>query len=83
MENKEVRDWRDRQALKRLEMIAPLMDPDMDDAKRCQMREEIAGKNGLTVRSLYRYEKYYREGSFEGGGAARCGKAFDAPKIFI
>lgn len=66
MESKEVRDWRDRQALKRLEMITPLMDPDMDDAKRCQMREEIARKNGITVRSLYRYEKYYREDSFEG-----------------
>ena len=66
MESKEVRNWQDKEALKRLEMITPLMDPDMDDAKRCQMREEIAEKNKITTRSLYRYEKYYRENSFDG-----------------
>lgn len=66
MASKEVRNWQDQEALKRLEMIAPLMDPDMDDAKRCQMREEIAEKNNITTRSLYRYEKYYRENSFDG-----------------
>ena len=32
MESKEVRNWQDQEALKRLEMITPLMDPDMDDA---------------------------------------------------
>ena len=61
MESKEIRDWRDDQALKRLEM-----NPDLDDAKRAQMREAIAEKNNLTTRSLYRYEKYYREDSFDG-----------------
>ena len=66
MESKEVRNWRDDQALKRLEMITPLMDPDLDDAKRCKMRVEIAEKNGISTRSLYRYEKYYRENSFDG-----------------
>ena len=66
MESKEVTNWRDKQALKRLEMITPLLDPDMDDAKRTQMREDIAARNGLTTRSLYRYEKSYREGSFDG-----------------
>ena len=66
MESKEVKNWRDEQALKRLEMITPLMDPDLDEAKRCQMRGQIAEKNGITTRSLYRYEKYYRENSFDG-----------------
>ncbi|MBP3295973.1 MAG: transposase [Lachnospiraceae bacterium] len=66
MESKTIRNWRDDQALKRLEMISPLLDPDLDEAKRCQMREMIAEKNGITTRSLYRYEKYYREDSFEG-----------------
>ena len=66
MESKEVRKWQDQEALKRLEMITPLMDPDLDDAKRCQMREAIAEKNNITTRSLYRYEKYYRENSFDG-----------------
>ena len=66
MESKEVTNWRDEQALKRLEMITPLLDPDMDEAKRTQMREDIAARNGITTRSLYRYEKSYREGSFNG-----------------
>ena len=66
MESKEVTNWRDEQALKRLEMITPLLDPDMDEAKRTQMRESIAARNGITTRSLYRYEKAYREGSFDG-----------------
>ena len=66
MESKEVTNWRDEQALKRLEMITPLLDPDMDEAKRIQMRKDIAARNGLTTRSLYRYEKSYREGSFNG-----------------
>lgn len=66
MESKEVKNWRDTEALKRLEMIMPLMDPDLDVAKRCQMRKSIAEKNGITARSLYRYEKYYRENSFDG-----------------
>ena len=66
MESKEIRNWRDDQALKRLEMITPLLDPDLDEAKKSQIRETIAEKNSLTVRSLYRYEKYYREGAFDG-----------------
>ena len=66
MESKEITNWRDDQALRRLEMITPLLDPDMDEAKRAQMRETIAEKNNLSVRSLYRYEKYYRENSFNG-----------------
>ncbi len=66
MESKTVRNWQDQEALKRLEMITPLMDPDLDEAKRCQLREAIAEKNNITTRSLYRYEKYYRENSFDG-----------------
>lgn len=66
MESKEIRNWRDEQALKRLEMIMPLMDPDLDEAKRCHLRDLIAKKNGITTRSIYRYEKYYRENAFDG-----------------
>ena len=45
MESKEIRNWRDEQALKRLEMITPLLDPDLDEAKKAQIRETIAEKN--------------------------------------
>lgn len=66
MESKEVKRWQNDEALKRYRLIAPLLDPDIDDAKRCQLREEIAQKEGLSKRTIYRYEAGYREESFEG-----------------
>ena len=66
MEKKEVKKWQDEEALKRYQMIAPLLEPDMDEGKRQQLREEAAEKNGISKRTLYRYEKSYREEGFEG-----------------
>ena len=66
MEKKEVKKWQDDEALRRYQMIAPLLDPDLDEGKRQQMREETAEKNGISKRTLYRYEKGYREEGFEG-----------------
>ncbi len=66
MEAKEVKKWQDEEALKRYEMIVPLLDPELDEGKRRQMREEAAERNGISKRTLYRYEKGYREEGFEG-----------------
>ena len=66
MRSKEVKKWQDEEALKRYQMIAPLLDEDLDDAKRRQLREEIAEKYQISKRSLYRYEAKYREESFNG-----------------
>ena len=66
MESKEVKKWQNEQALKRYRMIAPLLDPDIDNAKRCQMREEIAEKEGVSKRTIYRYEAGYRNDQFDG-----------------
>ena len=66
MEKKEVKKWQDEEALRRYRMIAPLLEPDMDEGKRQQLREEAAEKNGVSERTLYRYEKGYREEGFEG-----------------
>ena len=66
MQSKEVKKWQDEEALKRYQMIAPLLDEDLDEAKRRQLREEIAEKNEISKRSLYRYEAKYREDSFTG-----------------
>lgn len=66
MQSKEIREWRNQEALKRYQMIAPLMDEELDNAKRCQMREEIAEKEGLSKRTVYRYEEKYRKEQFEG-----------------
>ena len=66
MQSKEVKKWQDEEALKRYQMIAPLLDEGLDDAKRRQLREEIAEKYEISKRSLYRYEAKYREESFTG-----------------
>lgn len=66
MESKEVRKWQNETALKRYQMISPLLDPDLDEAKRCQLREEIAEREDISVRTIYRYEEKYRKDQFEG-----------------
>ena len=62
----ETTSWQDAAALERYQMISPLLDPDLDDAKRIQLRREIASKNGLSERTISRYEKGYRENAFAG-----------------
>ena len=66
MQSKEVKNWRQDEALERYRMIMPLLDPDIDDAKRCMLREQIALREGKSIRTLYRYEKRYKEEQFEG-----------------
>ena len=66
MQKKEAKKWQDEEALKRYRMIAPLLDRGLDGGKRQQMREEAAEKNGVSIRSLYRYEAGYRNSGFEG-----------------
>ena len=66
MESKETRNWQNDQALKRYMMISPLLDAEIDDAKRRQMREEIAKREGVSTRTIYRYEEGYRREQFDG-----------------
>lgn len=66
MEAKEVTQWQDETALERFKLISPLLDSALDPAKRAQLRQEIARNNGISERSLFRYERAYREGSFSG-----------------
>ena len=66
MEKKEVKKWQEEEALRRYRMIAPLLDEELDEGKRQQLREEAAEKNGVSKRTLYRYEKGYREEGFDG-----------------
>ena len=37
MGSKEVRNWRSEEALERYRMIMPLLDPEIDNAKRCML----------------------------------------------
>ena len=66
MESKEVRNWRNEEALERYRMIAPLLDPELDSSKRCMLREQIAEREDISVRTVYRYERQYKEEHFEG-----------------
>lgn len=58
--------WQDQEALHRFQLISPLLQTGLDDAKRLQLRKKIADENNISVRSLYRYEKAFSEGQFEG-----------------
>lgn len=62
----ETTNWQDAAALERFQMISPLLDPEMDEAKRIQLRRKIASGHDLSERTLYRYEKAYRENAFAG-----------------
>lgn len=61
-----IKQWEEQEALHRFQLISPLLREDLDDAKKLQLRKQIANENDITVRSLYRYEKAYREGQFSG-----------------
>lgn len=65
MQSKETKKWQDEEALKRYQMIAPLLDESLDEGKRRQLREEIAERYDVSKRSIYRYEEKYREGAFD------------------
>lgn len=64
--NNDVQRWEDRIALNRFQLISPLLDEGLDPAKRIALRNKLAEDNGTSARSLYRYEKAYREGEFSG-----------------
>lgn len=61
-----IQQWEEQEALHRFQLISPLLHVDLDDAQKLQLRKQIAQENGITIRSLYRYEKAYREGQFSG-----------------
>ena len=58
--------WRNGKALERYTLIAPLLEGSLDPAKRLQMREDIASRNGISLRSLYRYEAAFKKEGFSG-----------------
>lgn len=58
--------WQDQEALHRFQLISPLLQTGLDDAKRLQLRRTIADENNISVRTLYRYEKAFTEKQFAG-----------------
>ncbi len=66
MDTNENKQWQEAEALHRFQMIAPLMQDGMDDAAKLHLRKKIAQDNDISLRTVYRYEKAYREGQFGG-----------------
>lgn len=61
-----TKQWQEDQALARFQMISPLLDESLDQAKRTELREQLSMQYQISTRSLYRYENYYRENGFSG-----------------
>lgn len=61
-----IQDWQENEALRRYQLIAPLLDDTLDEAKKLRLRKEIADRSETTIRTLYRYEKAWQEGGFQG-----------------
>lgn len=60
--------WKDRTALERFQMIAPILDETLetDKARKSKLILEIAEKSSVDKRTIYRYLKAYKEEGFEG-----------------
>ena len=79
--------WKDRTAFGRFQMIAPLLDESLetDKARKTKMILEIAEKNEVDKRTIYRYLKAFKEKGFEGllpadhghGSAQKLSPRFD------
>ena len=44
--------WREQEALKRFQIISPLLQPDMDTAKQLKLRKELAEQHNLSIRTM-------------------------------
>lgn len=64
MGKNETQKWQDNAALKRFQMISPLLDETLDRDARIALRKEIAERENVSVKSLRRYEQSYAAGGF-------------------
>ena len=58
--------WQEDEAIKRYQLISPLLDDALDNAKRQVKRKELAERHEVSVRTLYRYESAYKKAGFLG-----------------
>lgn len=61
-----AKDLVDETALRRHEIIAPLLVPGLEEAEKRRIRREILEREGISERTLRRYLAAYREGRYEG-----------------
>lgn len=60
MEDKE----RQEEAKKKMEIIAPLLDPYLTKQERTQKKKQVAEKEGLSVKTVHRYYMKYMNGGY-------------------
>ena len=65
-DNPTSQKWQDEQALNRFQTISPLLDAELDVKKKNALRQQIAQEKGISIRTLYRWEKLYAAGGFTG-----------------
>ena len=46
-DSNETIKWQEREALERFRLISPLLDPEIDNSKRIQMRNDIAAQKNF------------------------------------
>lgn len=56
----------DSKAMTRMQIISPLLSPDLDDGQRALLRQRICQQYSLSERTLRRYLQLYRENGYEG-----------------
>ena len=66
MESKEFVRWQDQEALRRFQLISPLITADADPAKRIAERKRLSETHDISERTLRRYESAFRKHGFEG-----------------
>lgn len=59
-------DWRNNEALRKYQLIAPIIYPELDKYERANERRRICETMGVPERTLFRYELEYRTGGFKG-----------------
>ena len=45
--------WQEQEALRCFQLISPLLQPNLDDAKRIQLRKKIAKENNIIPLKMY------------------------------
>ena len=66
MISKEITNWQDEKASERFATISPLLDEELDPAKRSHLRLQIAESRNISERTLYRLEAAWRKDGFAG-----------------
>jgi transposase InsO family protein len=61
MKKDEILSWQNEAALRKYQIIAPILDQEIDPARKKELRARIAEKNGISTRTLQRYEAAYRK----------------------